>query len=194
MKPGRRALGVAESYRGRSDEGTNSTLGGAVVRGNRVLDDVVFATCRVGGLDATEAIVDCWERLDRPDVRYLFVAGIAPAWYNIVDIESLSEAIDRPVISVSFEESTGLEDALREAFDGEALEARLERYERLPARRRVETAAGDLFVRSAGIDRERATQLVEASTFEGRPEPLRAAKLVAAAGDTFRRNEGPNNC
>ena len=77
MKPGSRALGVAESYRG--TDGATSTLAGAVVRADRTVDDLVFGTCTVGGSDATDAIVDCWRRLDRADVQYVFVAGVGAA-------------------------------------------------------------------------------------------------------------------
>lgn len=78
MKPGRRALGVAESYRG--EEGTTSTLAGAVVRADRAVEDFVFGECAIGGRDSTDAIVDMWRALDRPDVQYVFLAGVAPAW------------------------------------------------------------------------------------------------------------------
>ena len=85
MKSGRRALGIAESYRGTDDEAATSTLGGAVVRVDRTVDDLVFGTCTVGGTDATDAVVDCWRRLDREDVAFLFLSGVAPAWYNVVE-------------------------------------------------------------------------------------------------------------
>jgi endonuclease V-like protein UPF0215 family len=194
VKPGRRALGIAESYRGTDDEDASSTLAGAVVRADRTVDDFVFGACTVGGRDATEAIIDCWRRLDRPDVRYCFLAGVAPAWYNVVDIDALAEAIDRPVIAVTFEESEGLGEAIRAAFDGEDRTRRLDAYGALPERRRLDTdgGGGDLFVRSVGLDAETAETVVRAYTYERRPEPLRIAKRVAhradAARDVFRRD------
>ncbi|QLD85437.1 DUF99 family protein [Natronomonas halophila] len=194
MKSGRRALGIAESYRGTDDDHARSTLAGAVVRADRAVDDFVFGACTVGGRDATEAIIDCWQRLDRPDVQYCFLAGIAPAWYNIVDVEAVAEAIDRPVIAVSFEESEGLGDAIREAFEGEERRRRLDAYGALPERRRIEAGSdgGDLFVRSVGLDAETTETVVRAYTHERRPEPLRVAKRAArradAARDVFRRD------
>jgi endonuclease V-like protein UPF0215 family len=186
VKPGRRALGIAESYRG-TDDGATSTLAGAVVRADRTVDDFVFGRCTVGGRDGTEAVVDAWHRLDRPDVRYLFVAGVALAWYNVLDVEAISAAIDRPVLSVSFEPSEGLEEGIEAAFDGEARRERLATYRSLPDRRRVETGGEPLFVRGAGIDEEDATAAVEAYTHERRPEPLRVAKRLARRSDTARR-------
>ncbi|MFT4884159.1 MAG: endonuclease V-like protein UPF0215 family [Natronomonas sp.] len=194
MKPGRRALGIAESYRGTDDGDTTSTLAGVVVRADRTVDDFVFGACTVGGHDATETIIDCWRRLDRPDVQYCFLAGVAPAWYNLVDLEAVAEAIDRPVIAVSFEASEGLGEAIREAFDGDERAMRLDTYEALPERWRLETdgQGGDLFVRNVGLDAETAETVVRAYTYERRPEPLRVAKRAAhgadAAREVFRRD------
>lgn len=186
MKSGRRALGVAESYRGTDDDAT-STLAGAVVRADRVVEELLFGTCTVGGSDATDAILDCWRRLDRPDVQYLFVSGVAPAWYNLIELQRLASATDRPVIAVSFEESEGLTAAITDAFDGEKRRRRLSVYESLPPRRRLSVGDGELFVRSVGIDPEAADRIVEAYTHERRPEPLRVAKRAARGADAFRR-------
>lgn len=191
MKPGRRAFGVAESYRGTAEDSATSTLAGAVVRADRTVDDFVFGACAVGGRDATDAIIDCWRRLDRPDVRYVFVAGVAPAWYNLVDVETLHRVTERPVIAVSFEESDGLVDGIDEAFDGRERDERLDAYARLPDRRRLSVDDTDLFVRSVGIDEDDTARVVRAFTHETRPEPLRVAKRAARRVDAFTR-DGPS--
>lgn len=183
MKSGVRALGVAESYRD-----NRSTLAGAVVRASRVADGFAFRTCTVGGLDATDAVVDLFSDLDREDVRYVFVAGVALAWYNVVDLPRIAEEVDRPVISVTFEESSGLRDALDAEFEGEDLERRTEIFERQPSRERLTVNDQTVFVRSVGVDPGEAGDAVRAFTPEGgRPEPLRVARLAARAGDEFRR-------
>ena len=180
MKPGVRALGISESYREET-----STLAGAVVRADRVVDGLAFGSCTVGGTDATEAIVDIYRRLDREDIRYLLVAGIAPAWFNVLDLHRLHEHVDRPVLSISFEGSDGLESDISEAFDGEARTTRLDIYRRQPARRPVRVGDEQLFVRSVGV--KDAEAVVRAFTPEGgRPEPVRVARLAARAGRTYR--------
>ena len=221
MKPGARALGVAESYREvvgtdrregpaseragserserdracsngerRESETTReqtSTLAGSVVRADRVTDGFVFGTCTVGGSDAAAAVCDLVTRLDREDVRYLFVAGIAPAWFNLLDLHRIHEETDLPVLSVSFEESSGLESAIREAFDDETVvRDRLATYRDQPDRRRLSVDDETVFVRSVGISREDADDAVRAFTPEGgRPEPLRVARSAARAADSF---------
>ncbi len=186
-KPGRRALGLAESYR-RTDADSKSTFAGAVVRADRTVDDFVFAKCSVGGRDATDAVIDAWDRLDRPDVRYLFVAGVAPAWYNILDLDAIADAIDRPVLSISFEESDGLEAGIADAFEGDERARRLRAYRRLPDRNRLDLENGPLFVRSVGLDSDTAATIVDAYTFDRRPEPLRIAKRLARRADAAGRD------
>lgn len=188
MKPGVRALGIAESFRGR--EGDESTLCGAVLRANRIADGFVFGTCTVGGTDATESIADLVARLNREDVQYVLIAGLALAWYNVLDLRTLGERIDRPVCSVTFEESEdGLETGLREAFDGDALDRRLGTYRRQPPRRALDVGEERTFVRSVGLPESEADEVIRAFTPEGgRPEPLRVARLAARAADGWRSN------
>lgn len=186
MKPGRRALGIAESYRG--TDGASSTLAGAVVRADRTVGDFVFGRCTVGGDDATDTVIQLWDRLGRADVRYLFLAGIAPAWYNILDIEAIAEAVDRPVISVSFEASEGLGSGITDAFDGERRTDRLETYRSLPDRRRLDIGDEPLFIRSVGLSGDETVKIVSAYTHDRRPEPLRVAKRLASRTDAARRN------
>lgn len=184
MKPGVRALGIAESYRGET-----STLAGIVCRANRTIDGFVFGSCTVGGTDATTAIVELLDRLDREDVRYVLLAGIAPAWYNVVDLSTVHEAADRPVLSVSFEESSGLAEAIEREFEGQAIEKRLSTYRGLPERERVDVAGETLYVRTVGVDNDDAAEIVRAFTPEGgRPEPLRVARQAARAGDEYRES------
>ncbi|MFC6990184.1 DUF99 family protein [Haloplanus sp. GCM10025708] len=180
MKSGARALGVAESYGG-NDAG-RSVLCGALVRADRVADGFAFEACSVGGTDATDAIESLFADLNRDDVQYVLISGIAPAWFNVVDLRALHQSLDRPVVSVSFEASPGLDAALRKQFDGEALRRRLATYRAQPARQRVTVGDETVFVRAVGVDADRAADVVRAFTPEGgRPEPLRVARLAARA-------------
>lgn len=182
MKSGSRSLGVAFS-----DGRALSTCAGAVVRADRVVDGLAFATATVGGLDATEAVVDLVDGLARPDVRWLLVAGVAPAWFNLLDLSAIHAETGFPVVAVSFEASEGLEAAIREQFDGAAREARLARYRTLPQRRDLQVGDDGVFVRSVGFDAPAdAHEVVRAFTPEGgRPEPLRVARLAARAGRAY---------
>jgi endonuclease V-like protein UPF0215 family len=175
VKPGTRALGVAAS-----GSGDRATVAGAVVRATRVVDGFAFSRCTVGGLDSTAAVTECYERLDREDVRYVLLAGVAPAWFNVVDLRAVHEAVDRPVVAVSFEASDGLREPIEREFTGAAREDRLAVYESLPERHPVEVNGERVFVRSVGC--ECPDEVVAAFTPEGgRPEPLRVARSAARA-------------
>lgn len=191
MKPGTRALGIAESYRSGTDEGGQSTLAGTIVSANGVVDEFVFSSCTVGGTDATDAIVGMVERLGRPDIQYIFVAGIAPAWFNIVDIRQIATVTDRPTLSVSFEESDGLEPALRREFSEMAAAKRIETYRKQPARRPVTVTDETLFVRTAGeipaVDSVVRGFCSEEESTAARPEPLRIAQLAARGVSEWRQ-------
>lgn len=185
MKSGVRALGVAESYRG-----DTSVLAGAVVTADRVTDGFSFATCSVGGLDATQTVCSIYDALDREDVRYLMLSGIAPAWYNVLDLWAIYRHVDRPVLSVSFEASEGLEVGLEEAFEGEELDRRLDIYHAQSPRERLTVNDQPLFVRSVGLGDTDPADVVKAFTpVGGRPEPLRVARLAARGVDEFRHRE-----
>lgn len=200
MKAGARAVGVAESYRGTNPAagdgergspgaraGKRSTLAAVVVRADRAVDGVGLGTCAVGGTDATEAVIELVAGLDREDVQYVLIAGIAPAWFNVVDLGAIEAALERPVVCVTFEDSPGLENALARAFEGEALTERLEVYRRQPPRRRLEVNDETVFVRSVGLEPDRVNEVVTAFTpAGGRPEPVRVARLVARAADEWR--------
>lgn len=185
MKPGVRALGIAESYRG--DE---STFAGVVVRANRVIDGFAFSTCTVGGLDADETLLSLVERLDREDIRYVFIGAVAPAWYNILDVKSIADTIEIPIICVTFEGSEGLEAGIRNAFNGDARRRRIERYQRLPSRVECTLNGEARFIRAVGLDVEDAIDIAQRFTPEGgRPEPLRVARMAARAADDRFRGE-----
>lgn len=178
-KPGSRAVGIAAS-----DGPEYTQLCGAVVRADRAVEDFVFARCTTGGSDATAACVDLLDRLDRPDAQWVLLAGVAPAWFNLIDLTDLHAAADRPVIAVSFADSDGLENPLREHFSGEALQQRLATYRELPPREPVSVDNAELWIRTVDIGTSDAADAIRAFSpaDSERPEPLRVAQRAARAG------------
>ncbi|ELY65629.1 endonuclease dU [Natronococcus jeotgali] len=189
MKPGARALGIAESFRGRTDapdETRRSTVAGAVVRADRVVDGLGYRRCTVGGTDATDAVSELIDDVGRPDVRYVLIGATAPAWFNVLDFSAIERGSEQPVVSVTFEDSEGLEAGLEDAFSGAELEARLELYRRLPERRPVSVNDETVYVRSVGLEPGEAADVVRGFTPEGgRPEPIRVARQAARAADSY---------
>jgi endonuclease V-like protein UPF0215 family len=178
-KPGLRVLGIAESYRGRHDEGAVSHLAGVVMRRDRRIDGFGTEKATVGGSDATDAVIRLVSSVGRDDVRLVMLSGAVIAWFNVVDGGAVAERTGRAVVQVTYEASPGLEDAIRRHFPGD--EARLQAYRRLGERWPAPLSTGaTAWLRAFGIDRETASALVDAFTLDGGvPEPLRAARIIA---------------
>lgn len=176
-------LGIAAS-----DADRTSTVAGAVVRRDRAVDGVTLGAMCVGGRDATASVQSVIDRADRPDVAAVVIAGIAPAWFNLIDLHALDAP--GPVISVSFEASSGLETAIEREFEGAAREWRLALYRRQPDRHAVAVDGETVYVRSVDASIDRAREIVRATTPEGgRPEPVRVARLIARAASEWRSED-----
>jgi uncharacterized protein len=175
QKKGLRALGIAESYTGR----TSSTLAGVVMRKDLRIDGFVSGIVTIGGMDATDTVIRMIQDLDRKDLNVIMVSGCVIAWYNIIDPERIADRTGLPVICVTYEESDGLLDDIRYHFPGD--EARAVAYIKLGKRVPVDLPGGQKFyLRVAGIAYLEAARLCKDFTFDGKiPEPLRVARLCA---------------
>ncbi len=174
-KKGLRVCGIAESFRGREI----SLLAGIVMRRDLVIDGAGFGTVTVGSMDATDAVCSLIEGLDRRDIAVIMLSGTVIAWFNIIDGADVYARTGFPVIGITYEESTGLEEDIRYHFPGD--EERLGAYRRLGVRQPVDLHTGyRLFMRCWGIGEDVAAEICNRFTLEGRhPEPLRVARIVA---------------
>ncbi len=188
-KHGARVLGVAESFE--RDDGHSSVVG-VVMRGDLHVDGMAFCRPSVGGRDATQQLLEMFERLGRQDIRAWILGGSIISWFNVVDIIALREGSGIPVVCVSYYESEGLLKYLKEYFPDDWMD-RWRIVQRNGARLRVRLRNGyEIFVNMAGLSAGRAKNLLDLFTSDGRvPEPVRVARIVASAvrrdlGDAFR--------
>ena len=186
LHPGKRAiraLGVAESFRPNAKK---STLAGVVVRTDLVVDGFVLGAATVGGEDATRAVLAMYRKLRREDVNLVMLAGCVISRYNIIDVDEVAHNSGLPVVCLTYNESAGLEDAIRRHFDRP--EGRLESYRKLGPRATVLLRTGQkVYVRTAGISHEDTKSVLEAFTLQGGvPEPVRVAKLLARSARDIR--------
>jgi endonuclease V-like protein UPF0215 family len=175
LKKGLRALGIAESFSGR----THSTLAGVVMRKDLRIDGFVFGTVAVGGMDATDTIIGMIEELERRDINIILLSGCVIAWFNIIDPAVLYNQIGIPIICVTYEASEGLSADIQFHFPGDI--KRLVAYEQLGDRTPILLHTGQtIYIRSWGIAHTDAMRLCDDFTLEGKiPEPLRVARLCA---------------
>ena len=176
-KKGIRGLAIAESF---SQNSKKSILSGIVMSTDLVIDGFGFGHSTVGGNDATDAILEMYEKLDRQDISFLLISGIVISLYNIIDMKKISEKIGLPVIGVTYEESSGIEDAIKHHFP-ESYKSKLTEYSKLESRKKITLHTSyNLYVRNEGCTVLEAKQLLDKITLEGSiPEPLKITQLLA---------------
>ncbi len=177
-KPGIRALGVAESFK---EGDLRSRLAGVVMRSDLVIDGFVLGTATVGGDDATSGVVKMFKALRRNDVNLLMLSGCIISMYNIVDVDAVSRKTELPVICLTYNESRGIERAIRHHFTDSG--KKLASYRSLGGRRPVKLSSGyRVYVRASAMTDREAEEALNVFTLQGAiPEPVRVAKLLARA-------------
>ena len=175
-KRGVRVLGIAESFQKTAPK---SSLAGVVMRKDLRVDGFGLAEISVGGDDATQGILEIFTGLERSDINALLLNGSVISWFNIVDLDRVREATSLPVVSLTYQESEGLEGCIREIFPHP--EEKIDMYRRLGPREAVRLKTGFLvYARSIGATAEETKGLLNSFTLEGKvPEPLRVARLLA---------------
>ncbi len=168
---------MAESFR---KSAKKSILAGVVMRRDLVVDGMAFGNATVEGDDATDAVMAMYERLGRDDVNCILLDGLVISMYNIIDGRKVSEKTGLPVVAITFEDSKGLEGAIKHHFP-EGWQEKLSQYRKIGKRERVTLKTGkDLYIRTWGITSKKAVSMLDAFTLQGAvPEPVRLAKLAA---------------
>jgi len=177
-KKGFRALGISESFvKGVSEE---SILAGVVMRADMTIDGFTFSKATVGGMDATEKILEMYRNLKRDDINLLILNGCVISWYNVIDLHRVAEETDLPLICVTYNESTGLEKYFKELFP-QNWESRVEIYRKNKRRTAIKLSTGyTVYIRFIGMKMEEAKGILNKFTSHGSiPEPLRVARLLA---------------
>lgn len=178
-KRGIRIFGIAESFK---KSNLKSTLGGVVMRRDLIVDGIVFGNSTLKGDDSTKSIHCMFRSLERDDINCILLDGLIISMYNIIDGEQLNNITGLPVIAITFEDSEGLEEHIRNHFL-EKSEMKLEQYRKLGSRDKVRLKTDKLlYIRYWGLSLKGALNTLNAFTLQGSiPEPIRVAKLLARA-------------
>ena len=176
-KKGLRGLVIAESF---TQNSKKSILAGVVMRRDFLIDGFVFGKATVEGDDATETILSMYKKLNRPDISYLLISGIIISMYNIIDLKKISQSLDLPVIGVTYQDSEGIEEAIRHHFP-DSYESKLKEYQELENRDKITLHTSyDIYIRKEGCTLSDVKHLLDELTLQGSfPEPLRVAQLLA---------------
>lgn len=176
-KKGLRGLAIAESFR---QDSNKSILSGVVMRRDFVIDGFVFGSTTLDGDDSTESILKMYEDLKRPDISYVLISGLIISMYNIIDIKKIYESLKIPIIGVTYNESEGIEEAIKHHFPN-SFESKIKNYQKLGPRKKIRLhTSSDVFIRKEGCEFSDVTHLLDELTLQGSfPEPLRVAQLLA---------------
>jgi endonuclease V-like protein UPF0215 family len=188
FKKGIRALGIAESFT--RNISSKSVLAGVVMRGDFLVDGFSFSYVTIGGLDATDAILNLYKKLKRRDISVLFINGCIISWYNVIDLNRIYSEIKIPLVSLTYKESLGLDENFRNIFPQD-YDKRIEIYRRNGDRERIKLNTGyDVFVRYLGMGKLTCRQILNRFTISGKiPEPIKAARILAKSINIFLTNE-----
>ncbi|MCH7561570.1 MAG: DUF99 family protein [Thaumarchaeota archaeon] len=176
-KKGLRGLAIAESFRQNSSK---SIFAGIVMRQDFVIDGFVFGSATLEGDDATDTILKMYDELQRPDISYLLISGLIVSMYNIINIKKLYDSIKIPIIGISYNDSLGIEDALKHHFPN-SFESKISAYQKLGKREKITLCTSfDVFVRKEGCTLGDVKHLLNKLTLHGSvPEPIRVSQLLA---------------
>ncbi|MDX1372055.1 MAG: DUF99 family protein, partial [Nitrososphaeraceae archaeon] len=137
-KKGIRVLAIAESFR---KENSFSIISGIVMRKDLIIDGIKFGTVTIGGDDATSNITEMFKDLKRNDINLILLDGLIISMYNIVDGEKILKETGIPVIAISFNDSIGISESIKNFFP-DNYKRKMELYNRLGDRKKIFLKSG----------------------------------------------------
>jgi endonuclease V-like protein UPF0215 family len=176
-KQGLRGLAIAESFKQNS---TKSIFSGIVMRRDFIIDGFVFANVTLKGDDATDTILEMYDKLQRNDISYILISGLIVSMYNIINIQKLFESLKIPIIGISYNDSLGIKNSLKHHFPN-TFESKINQYEKLGKREKITlNTSHDIFIRKVGCTLSDVKSLLNKLTLNGSvPEPIRVSQLLA---------------
>ncbi len=176
-KKGLRGLAIAESFKQNS---LKSIFSGIVMRRDFVIDGLVFGSATLEGDDATDTILEMYDDLQRSDISHVLISGLTVSMYNIINIKKLYESLKIPIIGISYSNSPGLENTIKNHFLN-SFESKITAYQKLGKREKITLSTSyDVFVRKEGCTLSDVTHLLNTLTLHGSvPEPIRVSQLLA---------------
>lgn len=174
MKEGIRVLGIDDAPSKRTDKQTFLT--GVVYRGTEFIEDIKTENIQVDGEEATEKVVSLYRKCNNPrQIKAVLIDGISFAGFNIVDIEEVSEEIEKPVIAVTANEpdKKRFRQAMKRSDNYD------ERFESFAPHEEIELEDGKCFIQFTGCSKDDAEKIVKNSVIHGLvPEPIRVAHMI----------------
>lgn len=177
IKNGLQVLAIDDKLHQRGDKRTKLAF---VLCQGTLLDKVLSAEIEVDGLDATDVVIKTLAPIAQ-QFRLLLTHGITTGGLNMIDIDAVHHAIDRPVIAVTENKPDGksLYDAIKHVPGEAERRAILDRAGEMHA---CKPRAGEteVYFYAKGIDAKVAQQYLKKFAVRSRlPECLLLAHKIA---------------
>ena len=174
-----RAMGIAECSKRNAQ---TSTLCAVVMRSDLVIDGCNFGNCKIGGDDITKNIILLYQKMKRSDINLIMILGSILSSYNIVDLNTLKNSLDVPVISISLKSPKNLESNFKKKFP-DKWEKKIKIYIKNGEVMKISTKTGySVYVNAVGLSLFDIKVALNKFLLQGSiPEPIRIAKLFARA-------------
>ena len=170
-----RILGIDDSPFKKFKKG-NVLVVGALFRGGVFLDGLLTTKVAIDGNNSTSKLIAMVNKCRfKPQIRCIFLNGIALGGFNVVDIEKLSKRTKIPVVVI-----------IRKYPDFKKIELTLKRIGKHSKYKLMEKAGkpekvGKIYIQRKGITLERAKGILKLTCTRSLiPEPLRLAHIIAS--------------
>src|SRR5881628_104768 len=192
MKAKSRFLGIDDAPFRFSDE--TVPVVGVVVQAPSYIEGVLTTLAEVDGHDATERIASMVRRSRyRAGLAAILIDGTAVGGFNVIDIDAVRAAVDRPVVTVTRKTPNlgSIETALRRRFD--------DWQERLATIRRHEieaigTGHGSVWVTYVGASQPRSKRRSRSRPSEGSCRNRCASPISSRRGSSeANRGDAPDS-
>jgi endonuclease V-like protein UPF0215 family len=154
---------------------------GVVMRGGEYLECVLHRTVAI---DGTEATAICTQMIQssrhRTQLKAVLLDGTCLGGFNVVDIQTLNDATDLPVITITRDKPDfiKIKQALQKNFPDWKDRWTTLRHGKMY---KITTKHNPIFIKISGLSLEEAKEIINISTIRGViPEPIRVAHLIAS--------------
>lgn len=154
---------------------------GVIMRGGGYIEGVIQRVLPIDGLNATEICIDMIKKTrHRKQLKAVLIDGVTLGGFNIVDIETIFSVTKVPVITITRDQPDMkmIKNALRAHFTDWK-----DRYDLINQGETycLKTSYNPIFIKIAGMNIERAKEIITLSTIRGViPEPIRVAHIIAS--------------
>lgn len=173
------SIGVDDGKLPPRNSNLKKTLLVAVKLKGFTIKNVFLNEITIDGLDATSVLINL---LKGKDFNLIFLSGISFAGFNLIDVEKLFDAFNKPIIVVAEEKPNNLavKKALKLHFKDWVERWKIVKKLGRLYRVKIDLYKNPLYFEVFGIHHSKAREIIKSFSLFGKaPEPVRIARIIA---------------